>query len=99
MVKVVGMEGTGGRMGKGSSRIFRVISLSVLLLGVILFLYVGVVASHAPNGKLAGSSSGKHHFPGDLDLNYVSKRRVPNGPDPIHNRKASQSRQSPGRRT
>uniref|UniRef100_A0A6N2MTG1 Uncharacterized protein n=1 Tax=Salix viminalis TaxID=40686 RepID=A0A6N2MTG1_SALVM len=22
----------------------------------------------------------------DMDLNYVSKRRVPNGPDPIHNR-------------
>jgi hypothetical protein len=22
----------------------------------------------------------------DLDFNYMSKRRVPNGPDPIHNR-------------
>ena len=22
----------------------------------------------------------------ELDLNYMSKRRVPNGPDPIHNR-------------
>ncbi|GLT41599.1 hypothetical protein SLA2020_156510 [Shorea laevis] len=23
----------------------------------------------------------------ELDINYMSKRRVPNGPDPIHNRK------------
>ncbi|XP_010272153.1 PREDICTED: CLAVATA3/ESR (CLE)-related protein 25-like [Nelumbo nucifera] len=33
----------------------------------------------------------------DLDLNYMSKRRVPNGPDPIHNRRAGKSRQPPGR--
>ncbi|RVW47202.1 hypothetical protein CK203_070241 [Vitis vinifera] len=31
-----------------------------------------------------------------LDLNYMSKRRVPNGPDPIHNRRAGNSRQPPG---
>ncbi|KAK1259603.1 CLAVATA3/ESR (CLE)-related protein 25 [Acorus gramineus] len=31
------------------------------------------------------------------DFNYVSKRRVPNGPDPIHNRKAGKSGQPPGR--
>ncbi|XP_058073820.1 CLAVATA3/ESR (CLE)-related protein 25-like [Magnolia sinica] len=35
-----------------------------------------------------------HH---DLDLNYMSKRRVPNGPDPIHNRRAGNSRRPPGR--
>ncbi|OVA11954.1 hypothetical protein BVC80_8763g22 [Macleaya cordata] len=30
--------------------------------------------------------------------NYMmSKRRVPNGPDPIHNRRAGKSRQPPGR--
>ncbi|XP_010255670.1 PREDICTED: CLAVATA3/ESR (CLE)-related protein 25-like [Nelumbo nucifera] len=33
----------------------------------------------------------------DLDPNYMSKRRVPNGPDPIHNRRAGKSRQPPGR--
>ncbi|XAR64987.1 hypothetical protein NMG60_11008903 [Bertholletia excelsa] len=32
------------------------------------------------------------------DLNFMSKRRVPNGPDPIHNRRAGNSRQPPGRR-
>ncbi|KAK1305831.1 CLAVATA3/ESR (CLE)-related protein 25 [Acorus calamus] len=31
------------------------------------------------------------------DFNYVSERRVPNGPDPIHNRKAGKSGQPPGR--
>ncbi|CAN0857576.1 CLAVATA3/ESR (CLE)-related protein 25 [Linum grandiflorum] len=76
-------------MGKGSSSIFSVISRTVLLLGIIWFLYVGVVASHAANRKLqrnaVASSTGKHHSHQKLDLHYVSKRRVPNGPDPIHN--------------
>ncbi|XP_051118468.1 CLAVATA3/ESR (CLE)-related protein 25 [Andrographis paniculata] len=35
-------------------------------------------------GKQQGSSI--HHQ--DININYVSKRRVPNGPDPIHNRRA-----------
>ncbi|KAK8492565.1 hypothetical protein V6N13_017540 [Hibiscus sabdariffa] len=31
-----------------------------------------------------------------MDLNYMSsKRRVPNGPDPIHNRRAGHSRRPP----
>ncbi|KAI4302131.1 hypothetical protein MLD38_037915 [Melastoma candidum] len=30
------------------------------------------------------------------DLNYESERRVPRGPDPIHNRRAGSSRQPPG---
>ncbi|KAJ6370046.1 hypothetical protein OIU76_028336 [Salix suchowensis] len=45
--------------------------------------------------KLSGGES--HLVRHDMDLNYVSKRRVPNGPDPIHNRKTVQSRQPPGR--
>ncbi|KAH7515829.1 CLAVATA3/ESR (CLE)-related protein 25 [Ziziphus jujuba] len=31
-----------------------------------------------------------------LDINYMSKRRVPNGPDPIHNRRAGNSGRPPG---
>ncbi|KAI3452359.1 hypothetical protein Pfo_009024 [Paulownia fortunei] len=31
----------------------------------------------------------------DSDLNYVSKRRVPNGPDPIHNRRTGTSKLPP----
>ncbi|KAI4328336.1 hypothetical protein L6164_020695 [Bauhinia variegata] len=33
----------------------------------------------------------------ELDINYMSKRRVPNGPDPIHNRRAGNSGRPPGR--
>ncbi|KAJ6721853.1 CLAVATA3/ESR (CLE)-RELATED PROTEIN 26 [Salix viminalis] len=34
----------------------------------------------------------------ELDLNYMmSKRRVPNGPDPIHNRRTGNSKRPPGR--
>ncbi|GMH27618.1 hypothetical protein Nepgr_029461 [Nepenthes gracilis] len=32
-----------------------------------------------------------------MDINSMNKRRVPNGPDPIHNRRAGNSRQPPGR--
>ncbi|KAJ6421746.1 hypothetical protein OIU84_029019 [Salix udensis] len=78
--------------------------------GVIRFMYVGILPSHAttlmasirvPSAgafkhlKLSGGES--HLVRHDMDLNYVSKRRVPNGPDPIHNRKTVQSRQPPGR--
>ncbi|KAK3223190.1 hypothetical protein Dsin_010215 [Dipteronia sinensis] len=38
----------------------------------------------------------KHLNAPELDLNYMSKRRVPNGPDPIHNRRAGNSRRPPG---
>ncbi|XP_028801845.1 CLAVATA3/ESR (CLE)-related protein 25-like [Neltuma alba] len=32
----------------------------------------------------------------ELDFNYMSKRRVPNGSDPIHNRRAGNSGRPPG---
>ncbi|KAF8010645.1 hypothetical protein BT93_J1329 [Corymbia citriodora subsp. variegata] len=32
----------------------------------------------------------------DLNLNFVIRRRVPSGPDPIHNRRAVVNRQPPG---
>ncbi|GAA0140369.1 hypothetical protein Leryth_022680 [Lithospermum erythrorhizon] len=32
-----------------------------------------------------------------FDLHLVSKRRVPRGPDPIHNRRTGNSHQPPGR--
>ncbi|GLU03019.1 hypothetical protein SLE2022_202390 [Rubroshorea leprosula] len=31
-----------------------------------------------------------------LEINYLSKRKVPGGPDPIHNRNAGNSNQPPG---
>ncbi|KNA15823.1 hypothetical protein SOVF_094570 [Spinacia oleracea] len=39
-------------------------------------------------GKLSARSK--------VDINYMSKRKVPNGPDPIHNRRAGNSRRPPG---
>ncbi|XP_057774762.1 uncharacterized protein LOC130993739 [Salvia miltiorrhiza] len=38
----------------------------------------------------------KHRLLSKLELNYMSKRRVPNGPDPIHNRGAGKSHRPPG---
>ncbi|XP_042054446.1 uncharacterized protein LOC121799171 [Salvia splendens] len=38
----------------------------------------------------------KHRNLSKLELNYTSKRRVPNGPDPIHNRGAGKSHRPPG---
>jgi hypothetical protein len=85
-------------MGRGG-RILRALLGAVIFWGVIWFLYVGILPNHATtlmarirvpaagtfqHLKLSGRES--HLIRHDMDLNYVSKRRVPNGPDPIHNR-------------
>ncbi|XVF44117.1 hypothetical protein PTKIN_Ptkin02bG0094700 [Pterospermum kingtungense] len=46
--------------------------------------------------KVVGRGKSRVEHP-QLDLNYMSKRRVPNGPDPIHNRRAGNSRRPPGK--
>ncbi|KAL3567861.1 hypothetical protein D5086_030512 [Populus alba] len=84
-------------MGRGG-RILRALLGAVLFWGVIWFLYVGILPNHATtlmprigvpaagtfqHLKLSGRES--HLIRHDMDPNYVSKRRVPNGPDPIHN--------------
>ncbi|KAI3452788.1 hypothetical protein Pfo_009451 [Paulownia fortunei] len=60
------------------------------------------------NARAAAAGNMKQHVEGNMgrekhsralskfDLNYTSKRRIPNGPDPIHNRRAGNSRQPPG---
>ncbi|XP_022961033.1 uncharacterized protein LOC111461653 isoform X2 [Cucurbita moschata] len=45
--------------------------------------------------KVIGSE--KHVFHWHSDFYSVSKRRVPNGPDPIHNRRVENSKQPPVR--
>lgn len=63
-----------------------------LFLGIIWFSFIGVIdnASLASRRetdmqwKLIGRE--KHFFHWHSDFYSVSKRRVPNGPDPIHNR-------------
>lgn len=82
----------------GSSRVSRVSLGVVFLFGFLCFLFFGIVSHQARSLATitvpsTGSfehlkSIGKQRQAGhrDFDLNYVSKRRVPNGPDPIHNR-------------
>ncbi|KAI0497963.1 hypothetical protein KFK09_021204 [Dendrobium nobile] len=41
-------------------------------------------------------SSGRHNARLAMDLIYASKRKVPKGPDPIHNRRAGKSGRLPG---
>ncbi|KAE9597062.1 hypothetical protein Lal_00007894 [Lupinus albus] len=47
--------------------------------------------------KVIGRNINKHVKNEELDFNYISKRRVPNGPDPIHNRRAGNSDRPPGK--
>ena len=80
-------------------RVSRIVFGALVFLGLIWFSYVGVIANQTtkPTRVITISSSGnfkhlkligreEHAVHQDWDLNYVSKRRVPNGPDPIHNR-------------
>ncbi|XP_041009970.1 uncharacterized protein LOC121254074 [Juglans microcarpa x Juglans regia] len=59
-----------------------------------------VTSESGGNSKLHAYIMGRGNFvdhPPELDLNYMSKRRVPNGPDPIHNRRTGNSGRPPGR--
>lgn len=79
---------------------------AIVFLGVICFLFAGIIANHVTtirtpslsrNSKNWNSVAEERHLNHrDSNLHYVSKRRVPNGPDPIHNRRAQRSRQPPG---
>ncbi|CAK9170012.1 unnamed protein product [Ilex paraguariensis] len=85
----------------GSGRISKASLGVVLFVGFLWCLFVGILANQTtkttsipipstPNFKLLkmiGTQRLVVHQ--GLDLNYVSKRRVPNGPDPIHNRYSS----------
>ncbi|KAJ8544954.1 hypothetical protein K7X08_017537 [Anisodus acutangulus] len=83
------------------SNIFRV----VLLLGFLCFVSVGILVKPAATTvtkTITGTTSTiqldtrrriietERHSRQGTKLNYVSKRRVPIGPDPIHNRKAGE---------
>ncbi|KGN47786.1 uncharacterized protein LOC101209880 [Cucumis sativus] len=46
---------------------------------------------------VGGGRGGKVVDHPEWHLNYMSKRRVPNGPDPIHNRRAGNSGRPPGK--
>ncbi|KAF3444723.1 hypothetical protein FNV43_RR14416 [Rhamnella rubrinervis] len=78
-------------------------ALRVVFVGAFLFFFVGILTNDATktmttfkHWKLIGRGH-THALHWGPKLIYVSKRRVPNGPDPIHNRRAVKTRQPPGR--
>lgn len=70
----------------------RVVFGELLLVGFCCFLLFGVStitrAAILPTASVGNSmpKEGRTRRHEGSVLNYVSKRRVPNGPDPIHNR-------------
>lgn len=87
-------------MGRGGW-VFRFLFGAVVVFGIIWLLFAGILANHVTtttttvtvpsteilnNWKMIAREKQKHQAHQDMDFNYVSKRRVPNGPDPIHNR-------------
>lgn len=60
------------------------------LFGTLIVLGFIIVGTLQQEGQVTDLGKGKSTLVHQrLDLNYMSKRRVPNGPDPIHNRSAS----------
>ncbi|KAK2419831.1 hypothetical protein P8452_50186 [Trifolium repens] len=82
---------------------------ALLSLGIMWFMFLAISSMnlqtkrtiHVPMNvnviskqlKLVGMQ--RHVLHSDSRLVFVSKRRVPNGPDPIHNRRARKYRQPP----
>lgn len=74
---------------------------SVLLLGFLCLLCFAMISNHprrlatstVPSSKSFERIAGHHAS----HIHYASKRRVPNGPDPIHNRRARKSTRPPVR--
>ncbi|XP_061367707.1 CLAVATA3/ESR (CLE)-related protein 25-like isoform X2 [Gastrolobium bilobum] len=88
-------------MGTFSSYFLPRFFLGTLLVGLVCLLVVGSLGSGVGTTNpttLSTESSERlkqEHVIGnsdkplnhaELDFNYMSKRRIPNGPDPIHNR-------------
>ena len=85
-------------MGSAKGKVLKVFIVVLVLLVVFWFLFVGIIANHATktmtitvksteilkHWKWNGRERNSHYW--DSHFIYVSKRRVPNGPDPIHNR-------------
>ncbi|CAN8266063.1 unnamed protein product [Cochlearia groenlandica] len=69
---------------------------AVVSLSILVFLLVGMLANSAASVPSTEKVE-TLRFSGSKDVNlfHVSKRKVPNGPDPIHNRKAETSRLPP----
>ncbi|KAI3462968.1 hypothetical protein Pfo_019631 [Paulownia fortunei] len=66
---------------------------AALSVSFIWFLLLVISAESVNQLKLMEIENGALHQ--NFNLNYVSKRRVPKGPDPIHNRRAGSSKLPP----
>ena len=85
----------GGSANDSSGRrVFKLFG-AVLLITFIWLLLISILGSSESRGDAAAiipsrhvrlARREKHSLLWNRDLIYVSKRRVPNGPDPIHNR-------------
>ena len=69
----------------------RALVRSVVSLVIIVFLLVSILANSAPSVPSTENVKPLRFSGKDANLFHVSKRKVPNGPDPIHNRFSSSS--------
>ncbi|KAF3662758.1 hypothetical protein P3S67_023059 [Capsicum chacoense] len=67
--------------------------MALLLLSFLCFVSAEVLvkpAAKTVTKTTTGTTSNQHLALQETNLNYVSKRRVPSEPDPIHNREAGE---------
>ncbi|KAL8111920.1 hypothetical protein AgCh_019570 [Apium graveolens] len=91
--------GISGRLGLVIRAMFSIL----ILVGLGLSLGVGMLESvesetnstYLSKSEVAAEKLLQVHPNSDFNFN-MSKRRVPNGPDPIHNRRAGNSGRPPG---
>ncbi|KAK4263269.1 hypothetical protein QN277_028705 [Acacia crassicarpa] len=86
-------------MGLGCSFLLRLLLVvgfvCLLLLGSLLGTGEGRRIQHRDE-EIGRAKKPNMNNQQELDFNYMSKRRVPNGSDPIHNRRAGNSGRPPG---
>ncbi|KAK9682465.1 hypothetical protein RND81_10G075700 [Saponaria officinalis] len=93
--------------GRGCRRISKIF-VGILLVIFVWLMFIGTLDSRNSDGLATSTSSQnlkhvvvveitKHYVPANADPVYTSKRRVPSGPDPIHNRHIGETKRPPGR--
>lgn len=101
----------GGDEGSsGGRRFFKAVFVALVLCTFMSKLFIDNLTSTETKGGAAAAITSvgslrqvmligrkKHSVPGNSDLIAASKRRVPNGPDPIHNRYVGETQRPPGR--
>ncbi|KAH6822364.1 hypothetical protein C2S53_003829 [Perilla frutescens var. hirtella] len=84
-------------MKSSTSKVLQLLLRFLVVVGVARFLIATTAAAgNTKHHELERNMGGREKNLSKFDLNYVSKRRIPNGPDPIHNRRTGSSRQPPG---